>query len=233
MAAPNPPAVLDVIRARAGEVSATLFEADDAAVTDEAMRDGRMHVSVSTPRHEYLGLRLGLAGRHQVPNAVTAIRLLEELTKVGQVSVPPDAIRVGVEDVVWPARLERLRIDGIDVILDGAHNPAGATALASYLHDAFGQRLPMVVGIMRDKNARAMIQALAAAASVFHFTAAASPRAAEPRDLAAIAAEVAPEIRRLVHDQPLDAVKAAAADGTPVVVAGSLYLAGEVRSESA
>ena len=104
------------------------------------------------------------------------------------------AIVAALTDVEWPARLEYLPHRGHTVVIDGAHNPAGARALASYLRETYGRRLPMVVGIMRDKNVDALIEALAPAASQFVMTAASSPRAATPGELRASAERVAPDV---------------------------------------
>ena len=90
-------------------------------------------LSLVTPRGAYRDLTLGLRGRHQVANALAAVRLLEEVSAHGLMPVPADAIRTAVHDVKWPARLELLRWRRHDVIIDGAHNPAGARALAAYL----------------------------------------------------------------------------------------------------
>jgi dihydrofolate synthase/folylpolyglutamate synthase len=145
--------------------------------------------------------------------------------------VPASAVRIGVEDVVWPARLERTRIDGIDVLIDGAHNPAGARALAAHILDTFGHPLPFVVGVMHDKAIDGILAALAPAASVFVCTAPDTPRAAGPADVAGAAARSAPAVPAMVAADPMDAVRQAARAGSPVVVAGSLYLAGQIRPE--
>ena len=88
----------------------------------------------------------------------------------------------------------------------------------------------MVVGAMRDKSLDGLVAALAPAASHFIFTAASTPRAAAPEELSDTAARIAPRIPVIVESQPTRAVMMAAALGGPVVVAGSLYLAGEIRA---
>ena len=115
------------------------------------------------------------------------------------------------------------------MILDAAHNPAGARALASYLDDAYGRRLPLVVGIMRDKDLDGLVWALAPAASVFVLTAADTPRAAPAAELADVARRVCPGVAHVIAANPIDALSRAAKAGAPIVVAGSLYLAGEIR----
>jgi dihydrofolate synthase/folylpolyglutamate synthase len=228
---PNPPEVDEVVAAACTAAGAPLVRAADATVEDAGLTDGHARVTVQTPTREYRGITLSLAGRHQVPNALVAMRLLEELSARTPFHVSPTAVRTAVEDVRWPARLERIRGRGLDLLIDGAHNPAGARALAAYLSEVYARPLPMVVGIMADKHAEAMVAALAPAASHLAFTAANTPRAARPADLAALAARFAPDRPVVSFDQPADAIRYAAGFGSPVVVAGSLYLAGEVRAE--
>jgi dihydrofolate synthase/folylpolyglutamate synthase len=82
---------------------------------------------------------------------------------------------------------------------------------------------------MRDKNIDGLLRALAPAASEFFFTAPSGGRAAAPDDLVALARSVAPNVPAVAASSPMSALEAATAHGDPVVVAGSLYLAGEVR----
>jgi dihydrofolate synthase/folylpolyglutamate synthase len=230
--ASNPPAV-DRIAAEAAEAAgARLIRARDDVEVRAEMRDGHARIDLRTPRATYANVRLGLAGRHQIENAIVAVRLLETLPETTSLQVSSAAIRAALEDVVWPARLEMRRLDGIDVLIDGAHNGGGARALAAYVEETFGRALPFVVGLMADKDAEAILGALAPVASAFFCTAAQTPRAAAAEHIAAVAARIAPAIETRVTADPIAAVYAASARGRPVVVAGSLYLAGEVRRET-
>lgn len=222
----NPPDVEAVVAARCAETGATLVRAKDGTVLEATMVEGQAHLTVDTPASRYDDITLGLRGRHQVTNALTALRVLEVLPGF---DVGPAARRTALEDVVWPARLELTRVDDAVVLIDGAHNPAGARALSAYIAETYGRPLPMVVGIMRDKQIDAMIAAFSTSASAFVFTAPVSTRAASPVELAAVAARVAPHLPTSVSDDPRAAIRMAAAVDSPVVVAGSLYLAGEVR----
>ena len=116
------------------------------------------------------------------------------------------------------------------MLIDGAHNPAGARALASYLGETYGRRLPFVMGAMRDKRIADIVGALAASASHFVCTAASSPRAATADELASIARVAAPGVAVHAVAQPIEALRYARDLGDPIVAAGSLYLAGEVRA---
>ncbi len=226
----NPPAVQEVVRAAADRAGATLVMAPEGVSADWTMVEGRARLELVTPRRVYAPVTLALRGRHQVDNAITAVRLLEELSAQGTFVVAESAVAAALTDVEWPARLEYLPHHGHTVVIDGAHNPAGARALSSYLRETYGRRLPMVVGIMRDKDVDGLIEALAPAASQFVMAAASSPRAATPGELRASAERVAPDVACLESASPQDAVATALTLGDPIVVAGSLYLAGEVRA---
>jgi dihydrofolate synthase/folylpolyglutamate synthase len=225
----NPQAAQDVVR-RAADAAGARFTYAPAAVTTElVMVRGQAHGTVTTPRGRYPDLRLALRGRHQVDNAVTALRFLEELSAHGLAPVPERALRAALSEVEWPARLELLGWRGGEVLIDGAHNPAGARALAGYIEDTYAKRVPFVVGIMKDKHVRGILEAIAPVASHVVFTAASSDRAARAEGLQAEAAAIRPGLTSDVILPPMDAVSTAMDLGTPVVVAGSLYLAGEVR----
>src|SRR5581483_4032131 len=94
-----------------------------------------------------VGLRIAcpLAGEHQVENAVTAARALDAI------GVPAAAIERGIAQAKWPGRLERLS-ERPEIVVDGAHNPAGARALARYIERFYaGRRVRLIFGAMRDK----------------------------------------------------------------------------------
>jgi dihydrofolate synthase/folylpolyglutamate synthase len=228
--ADNPPAVEAIVRRRCDEVGAKLVRAGDGVSSTATMTRQSIHLQLQTP-HGRCEATLRLRGRHQVQNAVAAVRTLEELTSAGLASVPATAIRTALEDVVWPARLETATWRGREVLVDGAHNPAGARALQSYLGEAFGRRLPIVLAVMREKSVDDVVAALAPSASHFVCTAPATPRAMPPSDLLAAIRRVAPAVPAEAVAGPIEALARAVTYGSPAVVAGSLYLAGEIRAE--
>jgi dihydrofolate synthase/folylpolyglutamate synthase len=228
--ADNPPAAEAVVRARCEAVGARLVHARDGVHVTADMYQRAIRLNLTTPRDRY-DATLGLRGRHQVQNAIAAVRLLEEMTAAGLATIPAAAIRSGLEDVVWPARLEAANWRGHEVLLDGAHNPAGARALQSYLAEAYGRRLPIVMAIMREKSVDEMVAALAPSASHFVCTAPATLRAVPPSDLLVAVRRTAPGIPAEAVAGPIDALARAVGYGSPAVVAGSLYLAGEIRAE--
>jgi dihydrofolate synthase/folylpolyglutamate synthase len=221
-------AAVEVMSRAAGRVRASVTLAPEGVVARAIIGTHETGLDIRTPVRDYGRLRLSLPGRHQVDNAVTAVRTLEAAQAMGIAPVDADAVRTALADVRWPGRLDWRRWRGCDVLVDGAHNADGARALAAFLRETVRTPVPIVIGIMRDKAIAEVIGALAPSASVLVCTACASPRAATPQQLADEAARVAPHVPRVVAATPLDALVEGARHGEPIVVAGSLFLAGEV-----
>jgi dihydrofolate synthase / folylpolyglutamate synthase len=224
---------LAIVRRRAGRMGVPLTIVEPAPIVGMS-RDG---IEVELPR---LGqTRIALRGRHQAANAAVADAVLDALGEAGIASVSDDARRKGYANARWPGRLELLSIDGVDVLLDGAHNPAGAAALATALDDlrpflAPG-RATVVTASMVDKDVDGVVAALSHADTLRGARVVATqldlPRALPAEDLAGRWARVAEPDWKVIAEP--DAVAAldraiATADG-PVVVAGSLYLVGLAR----
>jgi dihydrofolate synthase/folylpolyglutamate synthase len=183
--------------------------------------------------------RVGLRGRHQAENVAVADALLDALGEAGIATADPDARRRGYATAVWPGRLELLDLgDGRGVVLDGAHNPAGAATLAQALDDLRPHLAPgpltLVVASMADKDVDGVVAAMGAADALHGATVIATSVDA-PRAMPA--AELAERWRRVpglatvtaVAD-PLEALQVALARAGTTVVAGSLYLVGAVRA---
>ena len=223
---------LAVVRRRARRVGAPLTEVSPAPIVGLG-RDG---LTVVLPR---LGeTRVGLRGRHQAANVAVADAILDALDAAGIASADDDARRRGYATAVWPGRLELLTIDGDDILLDGAHNPAGAAALAQALDDLRPHLeagpLTLVMAVMADKDVVGIIEALTGASSMLGATVVATtldaPRAMPAEELASRWRERAPRIADVIAvREPLEAVAHARASAGPTVVAGSLYLVGLVR----
>ena len=118
------------------------------------------------------------------------------------------------------------------MILDAAHNPAGAATLAAYLAETFAEKPPLVFAAMIDKDVRRMFEALLPAVSTLVVTRASNARSADPETLAREAAAVAPGLPVRVESNRADALAAAWADSPRIVVAGSIFLLGDVISEA-
>jgi dihydrofolate synthase/folylpolyglutamate synthase len=162
-----------------------------------------------------------LAGAHQVENARTAA---VALTKLG---LDAAAITGGIRTARWPGRLERAG-DRPEILLDGAHNVAGAEALADHLKRFYGgRRIWMVFGVMRDKQVEAIGRILFPQASELILTAPAQARAMPPEELAALECARGARVRATVPAALAEARRAAPQD--VVLITGSLYLVGEAR----
>lgn len=225
---------LTIIRRRARRVGVPLVEVAPAPLLDWD-RDG---IAVDLPG---LGrTRVGLRGRHQAANVAVADALLDALEAAGIARADGEARRAGYAGATWPGRLELIVTDGREILLDGAHNPAGAAALATALDDlrpflADGP-LTVVTATMSDKDVQGVIAALAAASSMagaqIVATAVDLPRAMPANELARRWAAARPaEPRPRIAPDPLKALEMALADrGGPIIVAGSLYLVGAIRA---
>jgi len=178
-------------------------------------------------------LRMPLSGRHQLLNAASALGALELLAGQGNCELRPDQISEGLLGTRWPGRLEWLSRRP-PILLDGAHNLAGAMVLRRALQEEFTyDRLILVLGIMADKDLRGMIATLAPLAEHIILT--------RPRYERAAAPEVLLEAGKSFRDRmeviervegALARVRELARPGDLVVVTGSLYFIGEVKEIS-
>lgn len=225
---PVPPEAGTAIVQVSEEAGAPVLWAFDGVEHDEPVVDaatGVQRFRLRTPRRDYGQVRLALRGRHQLDNAVVAVRLLETLDAQG---LPVDARHIldALRTVQWPGRLQRVETpEGHVALLDAAHNPAGADALARYLA---GTRRPIVFGAMRDKDAAGMIRTLGAVASAFVITRASNERSMEPEALADLARRAAPGLPVHVAANAADALQQAWSTSAEIVVAGSIFLLGDV-----
>jgi dihydrofolate synthase / folylpolyglutamate synthase len=175
------------------------------------------------------GTAVGLSGAHQRANAAVAACLLQRVDAMG-IRVGDAAIRAGLTDVVWPGRLELFTFEGSDVLIDAAHNPDGAGALAIYLQQSGWTDATLVFGVMQDKEVDPMLTALAPVCAALVCTTPDTPRAMPAETLAARAAAVAGASWRIsTIADPAAAVAHAAGISRRVVVAGSIFLIGPVR----
>jgi dihydrofolate synthase / folylpolyglutamate synthase len=225
------PEAMAAIERVARERGAEIVRARAGVIVGGTAATGANVFELRTPVRDYGALTLSLKGEHQVANAIVAVRLLERLDGRG-IRVPPEAIRAGLAQVAWPGRLDhRTLAGGRELILDAAHNPAGAAALASYLTSIGGQRPVLVFGAMRDKDVHGMLSVLLPAVSRMIVTRASNSRSADPETLAAEARLIAPSLDMEVVASPSAAVAAAWSSSSRVVVAGSIFLLGDVFKE--
>lgn len=199
---------------RARELGVPFVRAADAPVSN-------VRIEAQGSRFDFAGREVvcPLAGEHQVENAVTAAMALD------QAGVPLD----GIAETVWPGRLERAG-ESPEIILDGAHNPAGARALASYIRRFYAKRrVWLVYGSMRDKAVDEIAGILFPLADQIIATAPSFARALRPGALS----EVSPAVKIRTADtlrEALDIVKGEAHSDDAVFITGSLFLVGEARA---
>ena len=219
-----------VIVARAQALRAPVVDADRRYLERVEMVRGRATLWVETPADRYANVRLALNGAHQVANAVVAARTLETFAEQGQ-PLEADAVPIAWTEVDWPARLEWLRLaDGGEILIDAAHNPAGAEALAKYLAEAGVAPVPLVLAVMKDKDIDAIVTALAPVVSSFIATEVDSARALPAAELASRIATRCPTIPVSAIAQPDTAVARTLEAAPRVVVAGSIFLVGPLRA---
>jgi dihydrofolate synthase/folylpolyglutamate synthase len=194
-------------------------------------------VHAVTPGGALADLRIGLLGGHQAANAAVALALLDALVQdAARRGVPfhvdEGAIRRGFAAARWPGRMELIQ-DPVQgrILLDGAHNPAGARALASALQELGVRRFPLVFGAMRGKRVTAMLRALAPLEPRPVFTRVTDPGALEPSSLLRTWQRIGDggSVSATLHQALMAAVGMRMLPDQPVVVAGSLYLVGAVR----
>jgi dihydrofolate synthase / folylpolyglutamate synthase len=205
--APQRPEAAKVLDARAAELHVPVTRAEDFEIRD-------LHIDARGSR--FSGIVCPLGGEHQVENAIAAALALRAL------GVSPD----GIQDARWPGRIEHVSPNP-DIILDGAHNPAGARALARYLKRFYGtRRIWLVYGAMRDKAIEEVAGILFPIATELVLTAPGTPRALRPEALAEFAGRghIEPTV-----DAAIDYARTHAADEDVIVITGSLFVVGEAR----
>ncbi len=207
--------------------NASLTQLDESAIL---RAEGDMYGSTVTYQlaDEWDNLRIGLPGQYQQRNAMTVLALVEELRRQGH-AIPEEAVRKGLAETVWPARLEWSG----NVLIDGAHNPQGVDALVQYV-DAYlaDRRRVLLTGVLADKLQPEMPGQMVHIARDIVTVTPDTPRAMSAEDYAAhlnaqgghatAAGSLAEGLRM--------ALDLAGEDGV-VIAAGSLYFAGALRTE--
>jgi dihydrofolate synthase/folylpolyglutamate synthase len=234
-----------VIRRRAEELKAPLVEIDEMYRVEEVRaRDGFysavvVHAGVDTDRAAKsaqarmpvlprVELKVGLAGRYQVRNAVTALAVARMLAGRG-FKITDEDIAEGVAQVNWPGRLERIA-EQPAVFLDGTHNAAGARELAAFWDEHLaGRRIHLVYGSVRDKSVDEIAGLLFPRAAQVTVTAPSQPRALSAEALAEMTRHLAPQmdVVAAASDAVARALEIAGKEDV-VFVTGSLYLVGEI-----
>ena len=172
-----------------------------------------------------------LVGRHQLRNVALAIAAAEELGKKGLHAITARTIEQGIRETRWPGRFQVLpaRMGWPEILLDVAHNPAGAWALRSALSERYSDRpLIFVFGAMRDKAISEMAEILFPLAERVVATRPENPRSASPEEIQHAAGRTGAEIEPVAEvGSALKRARMAAGPQTVIVVTGSIYLVGE------
>ncbi|MCC7175326.1 MAG: bifunctional folylpolyglutamate synthase/dihydrofolate synthase [Bryobacterales bacterium] len=217
---PQRPEVQALLEARAKAAGAPVTRWSRHTAEDLLLTPRGSRFTIAGPPR--LRIECPLAGEHQVANALTAVAALELLP------APPAAIEEGVRTTRWPARLECVSEEP-EIILDGAHNPAGARVLADHIRRFYsGRRVRLVFGAMRDKALAEMAGILFPLAEEVILTAPDHPRAVRPELIHGLAdhpkVRLAPSLPAAIQSlrEP--------PPGDVAFVTGSLYLAGAARA---
>jgi len=175
-----------------------------------------------------------LVGRHQLRNVALAIAAAEELNRQGFSSIKAKSIESGIRETHWPGRFQVIaaRPGWPEIVIDVAHNPAGAWALRSALSERYEDRpLIFVFGAMRDKAISEMTEILFPLADRVIATRPGNPRAASPEEIQQAGARTGVDIDAVEDvEGAVELARLLAKAGTVVVITGSIYLVGEVMS---
>ncbi|GAA0531610.1 dihydrofolate synthase [Saccharopolyspora subtropica] len=249
------PGSIVVLAAQAAEAQRAIMERIaeiDATVAREGQEFGVLSRTVAVGgqmlRLQGLGgvydeIFLPLHGEHQARNAAVALAAAEAFFGAGaQRQLDVERVREAFASVITPGRLERVR-SAPAVLVDAAHNPHGAKALADALSSEFSfRRLVAVVGVLGDKDARGILEELEPVVEEVVLTRNSSPRALDPDQLAGMARDIFGADRIVVEPRLDDAVEAAiglaeetsdpgeSMSGGGVVITGSVVTAGEARA---
>ena len=224
------PEAAAVIRRRAMESHAQLLEMSKLAkISILQAVEGRYTFDLAFGSNHFAKLTSPLLGRFQIKNTAAAVAAACHLAEKG-FKIPRRSIVQGLRAAVWPGRLEPILPRPL-VLLDGAHNPAGARALATFIRQELGgRRLRLVYASMRDKAIGEISEVLFPLAEEVYLTHPEQARAASPEEILA----ALPSHAARIHVEPVPAralERACAASGVNDVVlaVGSLYLVGAIK----
>lgn len=229
--APQSAEAQQVVLKRCMETNVEPILADGQPFIAGSSHTGHFSVNFETPERRYSNVMIGLRGRHQITNAMVAVRLAEALGKQG-FDIPEQAVVSGLAGSHHAGRLELIPGEP-SILLDGAHNPAGAQALRDFLLE-FGQDpVTLVFGAMNDKRLEEIAEILFTDTDSLILTQASNPRAAGVDQLFKLASRFLSTDKIISCKSVQDAIEQAQAS-TPatgtICVTGSLYLVGEAMA---
>ena len=233
VSAPQLPEVASVIEKTAEEKEAKLLiVGKDIKIFEREYAEEYQRFDIRSSVGNYFNLELRLLGRHQIQNAALAIGLAKSLETKTRLKISEKAVRQGILDVGWPGRMEVLDNAKVKIVLDGAHNPESMKRLVEGLkrHFVF-EKLVTVLGISADKDLEGIVKELALDTFIFIATQTKNPRALAARAVAETIKAASKKV--FVEEEPLAALQKAKSIAGPqdlILVTGSLFLIGELKS---
>ena len=230
--APQQPEIREILLQRAKQLDCPVLETEQAfRMEKETVQDGCVRATaVENSTEKEFEIAPRLAGRFQLQNALNALAVAR-LLQARKYRIAEDALERGIALAQWPGRMERLQ-SGPDVYLDGAHNPGAARELARFVNENLsGRRIFLLYAAMRDKAVDEVTGILFPLAQEVIFTEARTPRAISAGQLAEMAGHYA--AHHFVIPVAEDALALALGKARPedvILVTGSLYLVGQLRS---
>jgi dihydrofolate synthase/folylpolyglutamate synthase len=237
LAQQTPEAAVELLR-RAAEVGADVArEGLEYSIDSRAIAVGGQLISITGLRGHYDEIFLPLHGKHQASNAAAALIAVEAF--FGEQDLDIDAVRAGFANVTSPGRCEIIRRDPT-IILDAAHNPHGAKAIAETLQTEFTfDDVTGIVALMADKDAMGILQALEPVMNQIIVTTNSSERSMSVADLTKLANQVFGADRVFAIDNLTaaigkaiqDAVRPLSEESLAIVITGSVVTVGEARTD--
>ncbi|UYN84614.1 MAG: bifunctional folylpolyglutamate synthase/dihydrofolate synthase [Microcella sp.] len=226
----QPEAMQELTAAAEHNEAAVVCEGIGFALVDARLAVGGQLIDVRGRAGEYREVFLPLFGVHQAQNAAVAIAAVESFLGDGTQPLADDVLAEGLGSVTSPGRLQLIGTEP-SVLIDAAHNPHGAEALARALLTSFAfDSITAIVGVLDDKDARGIIEALDPVVDRFIVSSSATARSIDGDELADVVAAVASHDRVSVEPSLAAAIDAARAEAGPndaVLITGSVTMAGQ------
>lgn len=224
--------VFNVFKEKADAIGTRIVRVTESTSSEKKSASSKgQRFNLTTENARYDDLVIPLFGDHQISNATTAVSTVEEIQKKG-VTITEDAVRKGLRNVYWPARLEVISKNPL-VVLDCAKDAEATEAVRKTIQSDFTyDRLVAVVSMSSDKNIEGMIENIAQVADQFIITKhSVGGRAAEPEVLIREIKKSGKSFQVQVDDaKAFEMAVNQASEGDIVLVIGSVYLAGDARA---
>jgi dihydrofolate synthase/folylpolyglutamate synthase len=207
-------------------VATSVENAEALAVIEKIAREKNASLSKVNSEFRIQNSELPLLGEHQKLNAALAVATIEILQS--QIPVSEKQIKTGLQNVNWPGRLQLIeKLNGQKILLDGAHNVAGAEVLRDTIQKNFpATKRTLILGILQDKNWREICEILAPLAQKIFLVSVPSQRTANPNELADVCRAKNPAAEIFAEKSLANALKKTSNEKF-IVITGSLYLIGE------